>query len=137
MNEHSVYPDWKKYLEANHPDGTEIYEIKFLNVDKQKSFAFNRVDQNQIDGLLNSLKGSYLRIMDQPWSSGGYQQKKLCDCIWIKAKQAYVVIVFWKPRKYKNAYLIPIKDFVKLKESWKRKSIREEELNQVVKPIVL
>ena len=136
MNERSMYPYWKKYLENKRPESTEVYELKFVNLAKGKAFAFNHVDEHQIEGLLDSLKGGYLRIMDQPWSSGGFQQTKLCDSLWIKASQAYIVIVFYLPRKYKHAYMIPIKEFIELRGGWKRKSIREEELTGFKKVVL-
>jgi len=131
MNERSVYPNWRKYLEKSQITGTELYELKFVNYSKTKSFAFNRVEQHQIDGLMASLDGLYQRIMDQPYVSGGFQQKKLCDSMWIKASGAFIVIVFWNPRHWKVAYKIPVEFFVKLKEDWKKKSITMEELDDL------
>jgi len=131
MNERAIYPNWKKWILAHPPQQTELYELKFINTTKIKSFAFDRVDQHQVDGLLASLEGIFQRIMDQPWSSGGFQQKKLCDSMYIKAYQAWVVIVFYQPRKAKETVMIPVKKFIELKKKWPRKSIKLDELREV------
>jgi len=58
----------------------------------------------------------------------GYANPKPYDCLWIQADHAWVIVFFYHPRQPKKFYGIEIDDFIKLKKTWKRKSIREEEL---------
>lgn len=54
--------------------------------------------------------------------------KKPFDCYWLVAEHAWIVIFFYHPRKPKIFYAIEVDDFLKLKKTWKRKSIKEKEL---------
>lgn len=129
MNESSVTRDYKHYLEKNPPKETECYEFKIVNMAKVKSFAFSRVAPHQIHGLNSSLDGLWLKIPDTA-ASNGFSSQKPFDVVWIKAYSASVVIVFYQPRKFKKAIKIPINNFIKIRDSWKRKSIRMEELEK-------
>lgn len=122
MVEASMYPLIKKKVESLHPCETWAMEIK---ITKTPRFSVNSVKQHQIDGLLGALHGLWYRLPDQPWVSGGFQQKKVFDALWVVASEAYVVPVFYVPRKKKVAYFIPIKEFLKIKS----KSVKEEELS--------
>ena len=103
-------------------DNTAVFEVKMV---KGKRFALNTVHQHQIDGLLGALEGLYMRIPDIPWGNGMIAMKKPFDCLWLKNAEAYVVPVFYIPRKKKMAYFIPIQDFLKLEG----KSVTEEQLS--------
>jgi len=127
MNESQITRDWKHYLEKHPPDKTECYELKLVNLSKTKSFAFNRVAEHQMVGLQTSLEALWLKIPDTA-AINGFSSQKPFDVIWIKAYEAYVIVVFYEPRKFKKAVLIPIRDFVKLKNTWPKKSIKLEEL---------
>jgi len=129
MNEAGVTRYWKLFLESNQPKDTECYELKLVNLEKTKSFAFDRVADHQVDALLASLEGFWYKIVDSA-AINGFSAKKPFDAIWIKAKEAYVVVIFYLPRRYKKALLIPVKDFVKIRDRWERKSIRMDELEQ-------
>lgn len=128
MTERDFYPVWKKYVESSRPSKSELYEVKLVNMIKTKSFSFRQVEEYQVEGLLGSLEGRFIRIMDQPFTEGGFQQKKLCDSLWIPSCNAYIVVIFWYPRKIKTAVMIPIWEFIKLRSTWKKKSIHLEEL---------
>lgn len=125
MVEKDFYPLFKKKLETLQFVNTAVFELKMV---KGNRFAINTVHPHQIEGLLNATQGVYLRIADQPFVTGGFQQKKAFDCMWINGADAYVVPVFYVPRKKKNAYLIPIKEFLK----FENKSVTEEELSGFV-----
>lgn len=127
MIERDFYPNWKKYIESHRPDSSELYELKLVK--GNKPFAFNQVHDYQVEGLLEALGGKFVRIMDQPYTEDGFQQRKLCDSLWIKASECFIVVIFWIPRKRKIAVMIPIKDFVKLRDTHPKKSIHLEELN--------
>ena len=107
------------------PLETWAIEIKIV---KGKSFPFSDVKEHQVIGLTGAKKGLFYRIADQAWTAGGFQQKKPFDALWIKAENAFVVPVFYIPRKKKRAYLIPIEDFLKLAKDSIKKSITEEAL---------
>lgn len=130
MNESQITRDWKHYLEKHPPDKTECYEIKLVNLSKTKSFAFNRVAEHQIIGLQTSLEALWLKIPDTA-AINGFSSQKPFDVVWIKSINSYVVVIFYEPRKFKAAVLIPIKDFIELKNTWTRKSIKLEELESL------
>jgi len=130
VKEASVTLNWKHYVEKNPPKVTQCWELKLVNLDKQKSFAFNRVAPHQVDGLLASLEGFWMKIPDTA-ASNGFSAQKPFDAVYIMSEESSVVVVFWKPRKYKKAIKIPIKTFISIRDAWPRKSIREEELVQI------
>lgn len=127
MNEASVTRDFKHWLEKNKPRSCTVYEFKIVKLDKQKSFAFNRVADHQIKGLLDSLEGFWLKIPDTS-AINGFSSQKPFDSLWCVARDAFVVVIYYLPHKVKTAVLIPIKDFVKLKATYPKKSIHLEEL---------
>lgn len=130
MKESNITTEWKHFIEKKKPLSTECYEIKIVDLSKKvKSFAFNRVADHQVLGLTNSLEGLWLKIPDTA-ASNGFSSQKPFDAIWIKAYSASVVIVFYQPRKFKKAIKIPISNFIKIRDNWKRKSIRMEELEK-------
>lgn len=127
-NEASVTRDFKHWLEKNNqPRETTCYEFKIVKLDKKKSFSFNQVAEHQVEYLLASLNGFWYKISDGA-AINGFSQPKPFDSIWIKSADAYVVVIFYQPRKIKTAVLIPIWEFIKLRSSWKRKSIHLDEL---------
>jgi hypothetical protein len=127
MNEAIITREWKHFLEEYPPKNTETYELKLVNLEKTKSFAFNRVAEHQIVGLMTSLEGLWLKIPDTA-ASNGFSSQKPFDVVYIKSLNSYVVVIFYQPRKFKKAIKIPIKTFIDLKNSWPRKSIKMEEL---------
>lgn len=130
MKESNITTEWKHFIEKHKPLSTECYEMKIVDLSKKvKSFAFNRVADHQVLGLTNSLEGLWLKIPDTA-ASNGFSSQKPFDVVWIKAYSASVVIVFYQPRKFKKAIKIPINNFIKIRDSWKRKSIRMEELEK-------
>lgn len=141
MTEAQITTIFRHYLTEHPPRVTLSYELKLINLEKTKSFAFDRVAPHQIEGLLASTEGLWHKLVDNlnysPSRGARSPSNKPFDGLWIVAKEAYVGIVFYQPRKYKHLYLIPVKDFVELKNSWKLKSIREEQLKQFPLPIIL
>jgi len=130
MNEASVTRDYKHYLEEHKPKETECYEFKLVNLEKTKSFAFNRVADHQLEGLLQSINGLWIKIPDTS-AINGFSSQKPFDSIWIKSHESYVVIIFYLPRKFKKAFKIPVVDFMIMKHNWAKKSIRLEELEEL------
>ena len=128
MNEANVTRDFKHWLEKNKPTTTNCYEFKLVKLDKTKSFAFSQVAEHQIEYLMASLEGFWFKIPDQS-AINGFSSPKPFDTIWIKATNSWVIPIFYQPRKFKTAVLIPIFEFIKLRSEWKRKSIHLGELN--------
>jgi len=127
MNEASVTREFKHYLEEHKPKETECYEFKIVNLEKTKSFAFNRVADHQAEGLIQAVEGLWLKIPDTS-AINGFSSQKPFDSIWIKAREGYVVPIFYSPRKFKKAFKIPVVDYLIMRDGWPRKSIRLEEL---------
>ena len=126
---------WGNYLQKNPPSEAEAHELKLC---KQNSFPFNSVKDHQIVGLIQAGSGTYHRIYDQPWMAGsGFQPQKPFDCAWLKGLKGYVVICFYVPRKYKKVFKIGVDQFLQIRDTHPRKSIRLSELELLVKPINL
>lgn len=104
-----------------------VFELKLV---KGLSFAFDRVADHQVKALTEVSSGSwYYKIPDSPVSWGGrrFSATKPFDCLMLKNAPAYVVLIWYVPRKRKTAYYIKIEDFVKYRDGSSRKSMREEE----------
>ena len=100
-----------------------------LKLTKMKSIAFNKVRSSQIAFLkaVNSDKGAYYKISDY----GGFNSgKKAVDCFLVKNTNAYVVVMFYEPRKKKNVYYVFIEDWLKAEKKSEKKSITEKELKR-------
>lgn len=111
-----------KYLKEHPRQDTEAYELKRVLA---KVFNPHTVKEHQERGLLEAQMGMYHRIVDQPWVSGGFQQSKVFDCMWVKARRSYIVPIFYQPRKFKKVFLIPIKEFLKFEKSVKMTTLEE------------
>lgn len=121
MVEKDLYVPFSKKIKQLKRKNTEVYELKIV---KTNRFALSSVHPHQVESLLEALQGRWLRIADQPFMEGGFQQKKPWDCMWVVASGSFVVPVFFVPRKRKQAYLIPINEFLKLQG----KSVKEDQL---------
>lgn len=96
-----------------------VFELKLV---KGKSLPFSAVEKHQITALLaaSSGEGCYHKLSDE--SSG----QKPFDCFNLAVVPAYVVPVWYIPRKRKTAYYIPIHDFILMRDRADRKSFTEE-----------
>jgi len=131
VTERQLTTEFSKYLKLHPRKETEVYEFKMI---KSKSFPLASVKEHQIAGLEDALEGLWHKISDSPIFAGmnsKFTKQKPFDAVFIKAKNAYVVPIFYEPRKFKKAFLIPVVDFVLMKDSWPRKSIRLEELEEL------
>ena len=102
---------------------TGVFELKLV---KEKRFNFRRLANHQALSLLGaeSEAGEYHKISDmsadiKPW-----------DCQLIANTPAYLVLVWYVPRKNKSAYYIRIRDF-EVYKSTGAKSITEEEAYKI------
>jgi hypothetical protein len=129
VNEASVTIKWKHFIQSHPPKETETYELKFVDVSKGRKFSFDQVKDHQYLGLMTSLEGLWHKISDTVAHNGG-SSKKPCDAIWVKARGAYAVIVFYKARVFTEALKIPIKDYIRIKNTWPKKSISMTDLEK-------
>jgi len=98
-----------------------VFELKFVHTEKHKSIPFGNVQTHQMRGLRLATKALIYKIPDG--FAGG---KKPFDSFIIREASAYVVLMFYKPRKPKEFILIDIYDFTEAKKTSKRKSLTEE-----------
>ena len=82
-----------------------VFELKLT---KTKSLAYSKVEPHQIKSLLaaNTEKGCSFKISDMS------MEKKPFDSFRISNYPAYIVVLYYIPRKPKVIYYIPIKSFV-------------------------
>jgi len=104
---------------------TGVFELKFC---KKTSIRFDSVAKHQEAALLAvEGDGLYHKITDQPFLKDmNFQRKKPFDCFNLAGIPAYIVIMFWKARKQKNVYYIPIKRWCFCRDAVGRKSITED-----------
>lgn len=126
MKEKNIQSLFSVYIKNNPPDSSMVWELK---LEKGTSMLFSKVKDHQIKALLEAEKiGLYHKIADQTIGRGntyGFTLKKPCDCLFVRG-EAYVVIVFYTPRKPKIALWIRIKAFVDEIKSSDRKSLTEK-----------
>lgn len=112
-----------------------VFELKFVNLSKNKSIAWERVAQHQMDALLRAKHSClYHKISDSiifdKRSGARFPSPKPFDCINIKC-DSYVVVCFYMPRQYKRLYYIDIDAYSEAWELSKKKSYREEEAKAI------
>lgn len=138
MVEKNFQTFFKHWLANNPPMLATVYELK---LEKKGSMSFDRVYDHQIAGLRQAkYKGMYHKIADQPaaFVEGRrvhFGSKKPFDCMFLKGMEAYVVVMFYTPMAPKEAIFIEIDDFVKEKETSKRRSItvaRAKEISSLI-----
>ena len=102
-----------------------VFELKLC---KGKSIRFDSVAEHQEAALLAvEGDGLYHKITDQPFLKDmNFQRRKPFDCFNLSGIPAYVVIMWWIPRKKKNVYYIPIKEWCLHRDLAGRKSITED-----------
>lgn len=95
-----------------------VFELKIV---KGEYMPFNAVLPHQVNGLLNANgTGLYHKLSDSSY------EKKPFDSFYLADTPAYVVPVWYVPRKRKTAYFIAIDTFCQMKDSAGRKSLTEE-----------
>lgn len=115
---------WGQWLKTNPSPNTIAYELKIV---KNGRFSFDQVAAHQITGLQQAKRGQYIKLQDMS-AVNGFANPKPWDCVWVQAKEAYVGVLFYTPRKPKKVLLVPIEEFIKLKEVWPKKSIHYDNL---------
>lgn len=126
MTERILTTLFSKFLKDHPLDYSATFEIKMC---KGSRFDLSQVKEHQIKGLQDSLSGLGHKISDSPIYKGSHNRftfKKPFDYIYVKAKRAYVVPIFYKPRCYKKVYLIPVSVF----STFEGKSIKMSKLDE-------
>lgn len=104
-----------------------VFELKFT---KGKSLPFNSLAEHQEKALLAvSGDGLFHKISDFPVFAGSgvrFNRPKPFDCLYLSQTMAYVVVMFWIPRKKKNVYYIKIEDWIYMRSHANRKSATED-----------
>lgn len=112
-----------------------VFELKFCNLSKSKSLAWDRVAQHQVESLIRAKhEVLYHKISDSFVFAGGsrrFPSPKPFDYINITC-DAYVVVCFYQPKmkgvkQYKNVYFIDIDVYVSEWEYSSKKSYNEIE----------
>jgi len=120
MRERDFQTKFTRWLK-HHQKTSAAFELKIC---KKKSLPFSAVQKHQEDALI-AVKHHCLsyKISDD---SRGF---KPFDCFSLSA-EAYVVIMFYRPRNSK-VYMIDIDAWLKEKKASKRKSITEERAGEI------
>lgn len=126
-----------KFKTINKKEG--LFELKLC---KGTSIPFDAVDEHQIEALLSgsSDSGIYHKISDAPFGhSDGFRfhKPKPFDCFYLRNVPAYVVICWYIPRKKKAYHYIPIREFIRKRDSVERKSITEQMSAEIAEEVVL
>lgn len=127
MKEKQLQTILGKYLKENPQNENAVYELKMC---KGNAMPFDQVKEHQIKALKQAKHGNlYHKISDQSIGRGmnfGFTLKKPFDCVNIYKAEAYVVIVYYKPRQKKEFIFIDVNVFVNEIEISDRKSLTEE-----------
>jgi len=108
------------------PNG--VHELKLIKPrtrDAKKSFPFSDIRVRQMRELVNTNgeEGYYHKLSDIDRSTKGF------DCFFLQKTPAYLVVMYWYPRVFKNVYYIHVQDLLKLIErNAPKKSATEDEL---------
>ncbi|MCK4499490.1 hypothetical protein KAU11_03285 [Candidatus Babeliales bacterium] len=107
-----------------------VFELKFC---KGTSLPFSSLAEHQEKALLaaTSKEGLFHKITDAPFFKDAHNKMRFTrpkpfDCFYLQYIPAYVVVMWWEPRKKKNVYYIPIYAWISMRELVKRKSITEQ-----------
>lgn len=108
-----------KYIKQNYPHSA-VFELK---ISKTKSLAFKRVEPHQITALKKAKHTCvYHKISDFSPEAKPFDAFQVCNT------PAFLVILFYKPRKPKTTYWIDIDDWYFHTKISLKKSITEDEV---------
>jgi len=102
-----------------------------LKLEKGTSMPFSAVMDHQITALRVAKHG----VMSYKIPDVGYDQKPF-DCFVLVNIPSYVVIMFYKQNQ-KEFFMIDVDDFIKEKETSKRKSLTEDRAREIGQTYVL
>lgn len=134
MVEKNLQSTFSAWVRKNPPLATTAWELK---LEKGKSIAFDRVAPHQVDGLTQAKRGGlFHKIADSPvsWMRATpmrFGKPKPFDCAFLVGAEAYVVVVFYKPRKKKEVIFIDIDAWVQESKISTRKSLTEARAREI------
>lgn len=134
-NFQTLFRDWiKEYWKDS---GSAGFELKIC---KGTSMPFDSVKPHQIQGL-KEVKYGFLfhKISDAPIFGGmksRFTKPKPFDCF-VLSGQAYVCIMFYKPRQKKEFIMIEVTDYEMEMLSSTRKSLTEDRAKEIGTVIIL
>lgn len=123
MKERDFQTQFKKHNRIN-----GVFELKLC---KGKSMPFSAVPEHQIKALcdISIGDGLYHKISDSPIFSGNktrFTKPKPFDCFLLRNINAYLVVMFYVPRRRKMVYYIKITEYIDMVDMAGRKSMTEE-----------
>jgi hypothetical protein len=130
MIERDLQNLFSNHIKAKKDKENACYELKIC---KGQSLPFDRVAEHQVDSLSEAKNnGIFHKIADMPWIKGrkAYTYKKPFDCFFIKAN-AYIVILFYKPKRMKMIYYIDIDVWKNEMTSSVRRSLTEQRAREI------
>lgn len=132
MKESNFQTLFSKFTRENPPAGSAVYELK---MEKGKAIPFSKVQEHQIDSLMKAKEyGFYHKISDAPFGhSEGFRfhRPRPLDCLFIANPEVYIVILFYKPRKKKEAIFIDIEAWMRERDGSERKSLTEARAKEI------
>ena len=106
-----------------------VFELKFC---KGTSLPFSSLAEHQEKALLaaTSKEGLFHKITDAPFFKDAHNKMRFTrpkpfDAFFLANMDAYVVIMWWIPRKHKAVYYIKIQDWIEARNCVDRKSLTE------------
>lgn len=137
MKEKDFQSIFGRWLVENKPKTSAVFELK---LEKGKSIRFDAVRPHQIANLtaIKFGEGHYYKITDSPITMFGdkmrFTAQKPYDCQFLCNMNAYIVVLFYVPRKPKEAIFICPSKWVKAQKEYAefgRMSIKEVELREL------
>ena len=132
MKEADIQRVFGKMIKAQPPAHTAVYELKLC---KKKSIPFDALQDHQRSALWSANRSYYYhKINDMPIFRGHktrFANLKPFDCFFLRGVEAYVVILFYKPRKPKEFIFINIKRWEWERLGSSRKSLTEKRAKEI------
>lgn len=133
MKEKQIQTLFGKWLQENPRPSASAYELK---MSKGNTLVFSAVKEHQVTALLAVKRGGlYHKISDSSIfdNTRGFRlpSKKPFDCMWLNGINAYLAVIFYKPRQPKVVYCIDIEDWVRETKTSPKKSITEKRATEL------
>jgi hypothetical protein len=133
MRESIIQTCFGKYVNEHKEEfNNSVFELKLV---KGNTLPFSKIQPHQIKALTDACgDGLFHKLTDPPIFSSSknrFNVKRPFDCIFIKGVDAYLVVLFYKPRRKKTFILVEVKVLTDMMGSFVvngRRSIREDEL---------
>lgn len=138
MVEKNFQSMFSKWVLDNLPKKSTTWELK---LEKGTAMPFDRVYAHQVKGLNDSkYEGLYHKISDSPIFPGSkirFTKPKPCDCVFLKDADAFVVLLFYRPRQEKEMIFIDVDAWKNEKFNSMRKSITEKRAKEISSKVIV